>query len=600
MAMRSNRLFLIVCGFLMLCPLAPPTVAVAQEMTVQRAEAEAWLADFAGRVLAGNREVRASRHEVSLAEQRARRSRADRQPVLSMGEFSGKTANRNYNALTGIDEDYTTRRRGTEVGVAQRTFLGRVGLDVERAKTDFATAQTSYFESMYLSLDRGLTRRDDRLLKLERGIEKLGPAAERARWEVTRLDRLFEGFRVVFETITATKNQAFRQRSLDFYRTLTEEADVKLQHRIGSELDLKQARLRLSQAETGLEESRLVAEEAQRRLELVLGDASAPGDLASVSLAVLASLVPDRLASDSLQEVGERCRPDLCLFAVQEASQARAVRLARERSRPDVRARARWGRQGRGSDPDVAREMRDKSWDVTLSLQTTLGGPRPERIDRRLEVERLAALRLRIQQGRQAARHAITQAGDRLDFHRANLAERRAAAQLSAEVLEGQRLNFQLGKVSLLDLTRYQADHEEASLAVIRAEASLMTAWLGVLYETGTLVTRFHSPHASDPLATEPGAPEAPAGGPLACGSPQAIVSGGPALPSASDLSDSGASSGSKHLGSEALVAPIDSSDLSGSEDSERAAPSASLSPAATVTIVPLDREDLDSLSDHD
>jgi len=57
--------------------------------------------------------------------------------------------------------------------------------------------------------------------------------------------------------------------------------------------------------------------------------------------------------------------------------------------------------------------------------------------------------------------------------------------------LEGQRLNFQLGKTSLLDLSRYQEDHQQACLSVIRAEAELVLSWLNLLAETGTLVTRF-------------------------------------------------------------------------------------------------------------
>ncbi len=50
-------------------------------------------------------------------------------------------------------------------------------------------------------------------------------------------------------------------------------------------------------------------------------------------------------------------------------------------------------------------------------------------------------------------------------------------------------MNFQLGKISLLDLTRYQQEFNNASLAVVQGESRLMMSWLDLLYESGTLAS---------------------------------------------------------------------------------------------------------------
>ena len=92
-----------------------------------------------------------------------------------------------------------------------------------------------------------------------------------------------------------------------------------------------------------------------------------------------------------------------------------------------------------------------------------------------------------MQQKRDDIRLALADALERLEFHRSNLALLKDSEKLSAEVLEGQQLNFQLGKISLLDLTRYQQEFDNASLAVIQGEARLILEWLRLHYETGTL-----------------------------------------------------------------------------------------------------------------
>ena len=82
---------------------------------------------------------------------------------------------------------------------------------------------------------------------------------------------------------------------------------------------------------------------------------------------------------------------------------------------------------------------------------------------------------------------SLTQAFERLMLYRKNLASLQASEKLAGEVLEGQKLNFQLGKISLLDLTRYQQDFNGASLSVAQGESRLIMSWLELLYETGQL-----------------------------------------------------------------------------------------------------------------
>jgi outer membrane protein TolC len=86
-------------------------------------------------------------------------------------------------------------------------------------------------------------------------------------------------------------------------------------------------------------------------------------------------------------------------------------------------------------------------------------------------------------------------------FYRKNLDSLKASEKLAAEVLEGQRLNFQLGKISLLDLTRYQQDFNNASIAVVQGESRLIMSWLELLFETGILAGYLEVKQSSQELA---------------------------------------------------------------------------------------------------
>ncbi|MFZ5949075.1 MAG: TolC family protein, partial [Candidatus Rifleibacteriota bacterium] len=110
-----------------------------------------------------------------------------------------------------------------------------------------------------------------------------------------------------------------------------------------------------------------------------------------------------------------------------------------------------------------------------------------EKIDFTREKEAVKAFKAQLDQKRDDVRIAVTQAFERLMFYRKNLSALQSSEKLAAEVLEGQRLNFQLGKVSLLDLTRYQQDYNSASLAVAQGESRYIMSWLELLFETGQL-----------------------------------------------------------------------------------------------------------------
>jgi outer membrane protein TolC len=155
-------------------------------------------------------------------------------------------------------------------------------------------------------------------------------------------------------------------------------------------------------------------------------------------------------------------------------------------SRPDVSARVRWGKQGRSFDKSTAESMNDKSWDVVVSYSTSFG-PDGKKIDFTMEKEAIKAFKVRLEQKRADVEIAVKQAFEKLAFYRKNLASLKGSEKLAAEVLEGQRLNFQLGKISLLDLTRYQQDFNGASLAVAQGESRLIMSWLELLFETGRL-----------------------------------------------------------------------------------------------------------------
>ncbi|NLI79742.1 MAG: TolC family protein [Candidatus Riflebacteria bacterium] len=463
------------------------------------------LAAFAHQVLEANREVAAAREDLEAARHQFRKVPTRFQPTLTVGETSAKSANRNYNDLTGLDEDYTTRQRGTTVGIRQETPIGTGRFEMTRTLTEYTQAQTSHFQSAYLTLERGLLKRPDRRITLDRRIGRQEYQVTRTRTSGQVQQTLLEAFRALFQRLIAAEEFRFRERSLAFYASLVEEAEVKLQSGLGSELDLKQARMRRTQAETGLEQSRLDLAEADRKVGLVLGRPDWDRALASFTPAAVAAQVPADLDPQAVLREGLPTRLDLRQADAQLGLARDTVRLAREQARPDLDLSVRWGRQGRATLAEMARDMRDRNWDVSLTWSQPLG-PDPDTLDRRSEERRLAATALRRTQAEEAGRQAILEAVARIGFHRQRVRDLTAAAGLSAEVLEGQRLNFQLGKTSLLDLSRYQSDHEEACLAVVRAEAELILGWLALLSETGLLADRFADDGAAWPPAWLPAA----------------------------------------------------------------------------------------------
>ncbi len=454
------------------------------------AGAEELLKRFASDLVRNNRAIKASERNLEAGRQRFLKSKTVFYPTLTVTEGLAKTTNRSYNADSGIDEDYSTNRKGTTVGLKQRTFLGTAGVEMERSKTDYNKINTSYFSSVYFTLQRGLLQREERLMSLEKSVDRKIFRAEQIQARATVLDTLLEGFDLLFERYNAMQNLQFKQRNIDFYKTLVEEAEVKLGNGLGSELDLKQARMRLTLANTDLEESKITLGEVDRKLGLALGSDSWDAGLASFTPVDVASLVPGIIVLDRLIEKGMKERPDLAAKAFQVEAQRDSARLAREKNRPDVSTVLRWGRQGRSTEESMARDMRDKSWDVTVTFSTPLVD-KAETREWRAASKVLEAQLIQLEQARQAARTAITNAERRLTFSRQNLLDLQASSRLSGEVLEGQRLNFQLGKVSLLDLMRYQSDYEETCLSVIKAQATLIMNWMRVLYETGDLGARF-------------------------------------------------------------------------------------------------------------
>lgn len=444
------------------------------------------LAGFARLIVDGNRSILASEHDLESAMFEKHKALAAFSPEFYYTSDSSKSANRNYNPLTGIEEDYSTRRQGSGAGIVQRTPLGRLSYDFSRSKTEYTSSQTSYFRSLYLSWQAGLLRHDAKLDRLERKMAHAGYQISRAQADSAILDVLIASFQSLFSRIVADRNQKLKEHNLSFYKTLVEEAEIKLKNGMGSELDLKQASMRLQQAETSHEETALALNETDRRLSLQLGRAPWQPEIASFSTDELIKTFPELLEPEELVATALKFRPDYRVFESQYQMQKASLARIRELSRPDVAARARWGKQGRGFEESAAAEMRDKSWDVSVTYTFSFG-PEEEKLSYSSQLEKFKAFESRFEQKREEVRNAVLEANERFEFYRRNLESLQASERLSAEVLEGQRMNFQLGKISLLDLSRYQQEYDNASLSLVQGETRLILEWLRLLYETGTL-----------------------------------------------------------------------------------------------------------------
>lgn len=465
-----------ICAFFMLLICLP---AVAQEN-------ETVLTRFAQAVVSGNRSLLAAAHELEGSLLEKHKALAAFSPEFSYQLERSKSANRSFNSLTGVEEDYSTRRNGISTGISQRTPLGQLGYSFSQSKTEYTTSQTSYFNSLYLSWQAGLLRNDARLNSLDRKMIHANFDVARAQTDSLVLDVLLSSTQSLFSRVITARSEALRRQNLSFYKTLVEEAQIKLENGMGSELDLKQASMRNQQAETELEEVELSLRDQDRKLASQLGTSKWDAELASFSLDPLIESIPEDLEVEKLVDEALKNRPDYQLFENRYELRKAAFDRAREMSRPDLSARVRWGKQGRSFDKSTAESMNDKSWDVVVSYSTSFG-PDGKKIDFTMEKEAIKAFKARLEQKRADVEISVKQAFEKLAFYRKNLASLKASEKLAAEVLEGQRLNFQLGKISLLDLTRYQQDFNSASLAVAQGESRLIMSWLELLFETGRL-----------------------------------------------------------------------------------------------------------------
>lgn len=444
------------------------------------------LCSFAKMVVSGNRGLLAAAHELEGAMLEKHKALSAFSPQFGYNLERSKSANRSFNPVTGVEEDYSTRREGSAAGLSQRTPLGRLGYDYSLSRTEYTSAQTSYFSSLYLSWQAGLLRNDARLNSLERRMIHANYQLAQAQTDALLLDVMLASLQSLFNRVISARNAGLRRQNLSFFQILVEEAEIKLQNGMGSELDLKQASMRYRQAETEQDEVNLALRDQDRRLAAQLGVMNFATEIASFSLDTLIAAIPGDLNAEELVATALKHRPDYLAFESRYRLRKAAFDRAREMSRPDVSARLRWGKQGRSFEKSTAEAMNDKSWDFTIAYNTSFG-PDGNKIDFTIEKETLKAFKARLEQKRDDVMIAVQQAFERLMFYRKNLASLQDSEKLAAEVLEGQKLNFQLGKISLLDLTRYQQDFNSAGLALAQGESRLIMSWLELLFETGQL-----------------------------------------------------------------------------------------------------------------
>jgi outer membrane protein TolC len=488
----SVKKCLLFCCFLgwQLALTAVPATAQHLELTPETPAGVRSLVEFATLIKEQSRRIIQEKHDLQAVRHMSQQTRSRFQPTVAVRQDSSKSANRTYNPITGIEEDYSTRRRTSGLSVSQNTFLGTTRLDAERSITEFTSNDPMFFSQMYVSLERDLLRDHGRMNLLELDISRGQVDIQREQLRSAGLDVLMIGLGALIERLIAAGNHAFKLRNLEFYRKMLEEAQVKLENGLGSELDLKQAQMRLTLAETDVQEGVLTLSQADRQLGLSLGDPEWNRELASFPVSDISILVPEEIDIKTLHADGLLDRPDLRLSRLRLHQQEQTCRLAGQKAREDLSAAFRWGRQGRSVDQDMAQDMNDKSWNVAVGWSTTLGR-RPEVSARRAEQEKLRSVRVQNDEAIDIAAQKIGDRHEALLFQRKNLADLRQSRVLSADILEGHRLNFQLGKTTMLDLLRYQSDFEASELAVIRAEASLVRSWFQLLYETGKLTDYF-------------------------------------------------------------------------------------------------------------
>ncbi|MGM0599627.1 MAG: TolC family protein [Candidatus Rifleibacteriota bacterium] len=444
------------------------------------------LITFARLVVAGNRDLFSAAQDAETNMLAKHKALAAFSPQFSYSLERSKASKTDFNSITGVEEDYSSESEGYYSSISQRTPLGRLSYEYANSESEYTGSKTSYFNSLYLNWQTGLFRNDWQLNSLERRMAHANYDIGLAQADSILLDILQRAMKSLFDRMLVVRNETLKKDNLSFYETMVEEAQVKLKNGMGSELDLKQASMRYRQSETDHEETILSLKDQDRRIGLLLGNLSWNRQIAGVDLEELLNSIPDELDEKGFLQKAYKHRPDYRLIENQYKLRKSAFKRARISSRPDISARLRWGKQGRSFDKDLAADMKDKSWSVSVTYSTSLG-PEEDKIDFTIEKARLKGFAAKFEQKKDDVKVAINQAIDRFKFYRKNLASLKASQKLAKEVLDGQRLNFQLGKISLLDLTRYQQDFNSASLAVVQGESRLMMSWLDLLYESGVL-----------------------------------------------------------------------------------------------------------------
>ena len=455
-------------------------------ITLQAVEDKDSLRHFARKVVNGNRTLIAEGHDLTDALISKRKALEVFSPSLTLSADSGNSVNRSYNSATGFDEDYKTENVDFGAEISHRTTLGRLNYGYLSGKTDYTTSKTSYFNSLYMSWRTGLLRRDDQIGLLDKKLAYTDYEINEAQADAVLLDVLISSYQNLFNLIIATENKKLKDRNRNFYATLVEEAEIKLKNGLGSELDLKQAKMRQRQAETGLFEIERSINGYERQIAAKLGDLTWDKEIVNFTFEDVLSEVPNTIDSNRLIKTAFEMRPDFRVIERQYLRQKSLLEKARLLRRPDLSALAKWGKQGRGFSENEAKEMNDKSWSVGLVYNISFG-PEPSNLDFYSQKEKLLAFEARIAQKRDEVIIAVNESQERLEFYKKNLELLRASEKLASEVLDGQKLNFQLGKISLLDLTVYQQDYDNAGISLIQGEARLIQEWLTLLYETGEL-----------------------------------------------------------------------------------------------------------------
>lgn len=114
-----------------------------------------------------------------------------------------------------------------------------------------------------------------------------------AQADAVLLDVLISSYQNLFNLIIATENKKLKDRNLNFYATLVEEAKIKLKNGLGSELDLKQSKMRQRQAETGLFEIERSINGYERQIAAKLGDLTWDKEIVNFTFEDVLSEVPN-------------------------------------------------------------------------------------------------------------------------------------------------------------------------------------------------------------------------------------------------------------------------------------------------------------------